>query len=199
VLQHTHQSVGGNSSYSVPGNGSTQSPASSHVTDNQIGLQLSWNIFNGGATRSTVKQYQYQADAAMAKEISQRRSVEQQVRNAYLAVLSGIAQVQATRQSVASSRVSLQATEAGLKVGTQTVLDVLTSRKDLLSAEKSYYNARYTYLTSVLQLEQAAGTLSPDDIKRLNNWLAPRGAAAPATVMPAAPASSAMGAPTPGT
>jgi len=197
VLQHTHQATGGNSSYYVPGGGSTRSPADSHSTDNQIGLQLSWNIFNGGATRSSVKQSQYQADAAMAQEISQRRSVEQNVRNAYLAVLSGIAQVQATRQSVASSKVSLQATQAGLKVGTQTVLDVLTSRKDLLSAQKSYYNARYGYLVSVLQLEQAAGTLSPDDIKRLNAWLVPRSAAPSATAMPAASAAAPMSAPAP--
>ncbi len=190
VLQHTHQSLSGDSSYAVPGQGATESPASSQQTDNQIGVQLSWNIFSGGGTRATVNQYQYQADAAMAKEISERRSVEQQVRNAYLAVLSGIAQVQATRQSVAASQVSLQATEAGLKVGTRTVLDVLTSRKDLLSAQKSYYNARYTYLVSVLQLEQSAGTLSPTDIKRLNAWLSPAAGTSPRPATATAPMSA---------
>lgn len=194
VLQHTYQSVNGNSSYAVPGNPPpTNSPDNSRLSDNQIGLQLSWNIFSGGATRAAVRQYQYQADAAMAQEISQRRTVEQQVRNAYLAVLSGIAQVQATQQSVAASRVSLEATQAGLKVGTQTVLDVLISQRDLLTTEKAYYSARYNYLVAVLQLEQAAGSLTPDDLQRLNGWLSPAAASAPAS------APAAMSAPVPAT
>lgn len=171
-------------------------PDQSSGADNSIALQLSWNIFSGGSTRSLVKQAQDQSDAAMAQEISQRRTVEQNVRNAYLAVLSGIASVKANRQSVEASRVSLQATEAGLKVGTRTTLDVLTARKSLLDAQKAYYSARYNYMVAVLQLEQAAGTLSPQDIKRLNAWLAPVGASAPAAAtsgaMPAATTGSAQ-------
>ncbi len=189
VLQHVRTSGTGRSSYNVQGNPPPiNTPDSSHSSDNQIGLQLQWNIFNGGGTRAAVKQYQYQADAAMAAEIAQRRTVEQNVRNAYLAVLSGIAQVQATRQAVAASQISLKATEEGLKVGTQTTLDVLTSRSTLLTSQKSYYNARYTYLVSVLQLEQAAGTLTPDDVKRLNNWLqAPGSATAPGAMSASVP------------
>lgn len=174
-------------------NNSSLLPSSSNGSDTTIALKLNWNIFSGGATRATVKQYQYQADSAMAKEISQRRSVEQQVRNAYLAVLSGIASVKANRQSVEASRVSLQATEAGLKVGTRTTLDVLTARKTLLDSQKAYYSARYNYMLAVLQLEQAAGTLDEKNIQQLNGWLAPAGSPAPAPgtseAMPAATAS----------
>ncbi len=175
VLQHMRNSTTGHGSNTFNG----QFPDQSSGSNNQIALQLSWNIFSGGATRATVKQYQYQADAAMANEISQRRSVEQQVRNAYLAVLSGIASVKANRQSVEASRVSLQATEAGLKVGTRTTLDVLTARKTLLDSQKAYYSARYNYMLAVLQLEQAAGTLDQKDIQQLNGWLAPAGSTAP--------------------
>ncbi|MGH8272121.1 MAG: TolC family outer membrane protein [Gammaproteobacteria bacterium] len=188
VLQHTRLYGTGHSSYFVPGQGVTNTPDNSHNYDNQIGLQLQWNIFNGGGTHAAAKQARYQADAAMAAEIAQRRTVEQNVRNAYLAVLSGIAQVQATKQAVAASEISLKATAEGLKVGTQTTLDVLTSRKDLLAAQKTFFTSRYTYLVSVLQLEQAAGTLTPDDVKRLNNWLqAPGSATAPAAMSAGAP------------
>jgi outer membrane protein len=186
VLQHMRNSTTGHGSNTFNG----QFPNQSSGSNNQIALQLSWNIFSGGATRATVKQYQYQADAAMANEISQRRSVEQQVRNAYLAVLSGIASVKANRQSVEASRVSLQATQAGLKVGTRTTLDVLTAQKSLLVAQKAFYKARYDYMLAVLQLEQAAGTLDQKNIRQLNGWLAPAGSTAPAPgttgAMPAA-------------
>lgn len=185
TLQHTKGWTSGHGSNSFAG----QFPSQSNSSDNTIGLQLSWNLFSGGATRAVVRQYQYQADSAMAKEIAQRRSVEQQVRNAYLAVLSGIAQVQATSQTVAAARVSLQATEAGLQVGTRTTLDVLTARSTLLSDQKAFYNARYTYLVAILQLEQAAGSVSPDNVKQLNQLLSP--AAAPSS------APAAMSAPVP--
>ncbi len=168
VLQHTYGSGDGNSSVCRSGFCSPAGPDNSHSYDNQIGLQLSWNIFAGGGTRAAVKQAQYQADAAMAAQIAQQRTVEQDVRNNYLAVLSGIAGVQATKQSVAANEIALRATQEGLKVGTQTTLDVLQARKDLLTAQKSYFNARYDYLISVLKLDQSAGTLTPADLKQLN-------------------------------
>ncbi|MDN5864473.1 MAG: TolC family outer membrane protein [Gammaproteobacteria bacterium] len=175
VLQRLHSSAEGNASACFGGTCFPARPNPSSGVTNTIGLQLSWNIFNGGGTRAAVKQEMYQADAAMAAQIAEQRTVTQNVRNAYLAVLSGIAQVKATRQAVEASRLSLEATEAGLEVGTQTTLDVLTARKNMLSAQKSYFNARYDYLISVLQLEAAAGTLSPEDLKRLNEWLGSSG------------------------
>lgn len=171
VLSRTYNKTTGNNSYEIPNVSSSQSPAFRQGYDNQIALQLSWPIFSGGATLSQTRQAQDQADAAQAQAVSTLRSTEQQVRNAYLGVLSGIARVRATRQSVASSRVSLQATEAGLKVGTQTMVDVLTARQNLLTAQENFYQARYNYLVQILLLKQAAGILSPKDIKQINGWL----------------------------
>ena len=52
-----------------------------------------------------------------------------------------------------------------------------------MDAERAYYvalldyaNARYDYVINSLQLKQAAGTISPQDLIELNNWLS---AAAP--------------------
>ncbi|MGH8162348.1 MAG: TolC family outer membrane protein [Gammaproteobacteria bacterium] len=193
-LQHTHASTGGSSSICQGANCSPAGPDNSGSYDNQIALQLSWNIFNGGGTRATVKQAQFQADFAMASQIAEQRTVEQNVRNAYLAVLSGIAGVQATKQAVASSQISLKATEEGLKVGTQTTIDVLTARANLLTAQKSFFNSRYSYLIAVLQLDQAAGTLTPADLKQLNGLLAPPGSApvVPGVSTVAQPASASL-------
>lgn len=198
-LQSTRGSVDGNASTCAPVSTGTlncfpASPDPSHSYDNQVGLQLSWNIFQGGGTRAAVKQAQYRADASMAAQIDQQRTVTQDVRNTYLAVLSGIAGVQATKQAVIANRISLKATQEGLKVGTQTTLDVLQARKDLLAAQKSYFNARYDYLVAVLQLDQAAGTLAPDALKRLNALLAPQGVAAPGASSAPYPATGSAGA-----
>lgn len=170
LLSHTRQSLLGNSSYSSP-TGAFQSPDQSSGSTNEIALDFSWNIFSGGATRAATRKAEFQADAASAASATEHRTVVQDVRNAFLGVLSGIAQVQATRQSVVAAHVALQATQAGLKVGTQTVLDVLNARNTYLTAEKSFYSARYSYLLATLQLEQAAGSLTPGALKALNGLL----------------------------
>ncbi len=177
-VSHNYGYTNGNSSLCEGSQCIPAQPDQGNSYANQIGLNLSWNIFQGGGTRDLVKQQQYRADSAMAAEIAERRTVEQNVRNAYLAVISDIAQVQATKQAVVSARTALKATLAGLRVGTQTTIDVLTSRENLLTAQKSFFNARYGYLIAVLQLEQAAGTVTPDDLKRLNALLVPAGSAA---------------------
>ena len=54
----------------------------------------------------------------------------------------------------------MDATQTGMEVGTRTIVDVLTARQNLLTAETSFSNARYTYLESLLTLKQAAGILT---------------------------------------
>jgi outer membrane protein len=136
-----------------------------------IGLQLSFPLFSGGGATAQVTQAQRQYDASEDQAKLVTRQTEQQTRTAYLGVLTGISQVQAYKQSVQSNQTSLQATETGMQVGTRTIVDVLTARQNLLNAQTSFANSRYTYLKSVLQLKQAAGILGPDDVKQINSMM----------------------------
>ncbi|HET7650885.1 MAG TPA: TolC family outer membrane protein [Gammaproteobacteria bacterium] len=136
-----------------------------------IGVQLSFPLFSGGGATAQVTQAQRQYDAAEDQAKLVTRQTEQQTRTAYLGVLTGISQVQAYKQSVQSNQTSLQATETGMQVGTRTIVDVLTARQNLLNAQTSFANSRYTYLKSVLQLKQAAGILGPEDVKQINSMM----------------------------
>ena len=133
-----------------------------------VGLQLSFPLFSGGGATAQVTQAQRQYDAAQDQVKLVTRQTEQQARTAYLGVLTGISQVTALKQSVQSNQTSLNATETGMQVGTRTIVDVLTSRQNLLKAQTGFANSRYNYLKSILQLKQAAGILAPDDVKKLN-------------------------------
>ena len=118
-----------------------------------------------------VSQAQRQYDAAQDQVKLVTRQTEQQARTNFLGVLTGISQVTALKQSVKSNQVSLDATETGMQVGTRTIVDVLTARQNLLTAQTSFANARYTYLEDVLQLKSAAGILTETDIKQMNAML----------------------------
>ena len=50
-------------------------------------------------------------------------------------------------------------------------MDVLNSRVDLLRAQTNYKRARYDYLLNIVLLKQAAGTLSIEDLRDVNQWL----------------------------
>ena len=128
-------------------------------------------IFSAGATQSRVRQARYLWNAGQAGYEFTLRQTEQQARDAYQGVISQIAQVGALKQAVESTRVSLQATEAGYEVGTKTAIDVLSSRELLVQAQTNYSQAKYGYLNNIIALRLAAGNLDPSTIRQINAWL----------------------------
>ncbi|MGA9853525.1 MAG: TolC family outer membrane protein [Gammaproteobacteria bacterium] len=147
----------------------------------QIMLNFSMPLFSGGGVNAQVTQAQRQYDAAQDQVQLVTRQTVQQARTSYLGVLTGISQVEALRQSVKSNATSLQATETGLRVGTQTIVDVLLAVQNLVTAQTGFAQSRDNYLISVLQLKEAAGILSPQDVKQINVLLL---VPAPASEMP---------------
>lgn len=70
-----------------------------------------------------------------------------------------------------SSESALGATQSGFEVGTRTIVDVLNRTRDLYDSKRKLSDARYSYISSVLALKQAAGTLNEDDVIAINNGL----------------------------
>ena len=77
----------------------------------------------------------------------------------------------ALNQAVISSETALEATEAGFEVGTRTAVDVVATQRTLSDARRNYSQAKYEYILNTLRLKQAAGTLAPEDLQKINNWL----------------------------
>ena len=141
------------------------------TTSDVVSIQLNWNLFQGGRVSSLARQASYQFNEAEATLEQQRRSTVRQTRDAYLGVIAGISRVKALNQSVISHRSALEATEAGLEVGTRTTVDVLNARTNLYLAERDYAQSRYDYILNTLRLKQAAGLLSERDLDAINKWL----------------------------
>ncbi len=156
-------------------------------TDRQYGFQISVPIFAGGLTQSRVRQAQYTWIAAKETVVQNSRATERAARDAYLGVISGIAQVQALRQALESDQTALKATEAGYEVGTRTSVDVLNARQKLVQGQTEYARSRYDYLLSIVQLRLAAGTLNRKDLEEINQPLTVRGPTTPAEPLSPAP------------
>ncbi|MDR2878265.1 MAG: TolC family outer membrane protein [Chromatiales bacterium] len=136
-----------------------------------IGLQLNVPLYAGGAVNSRTRQAGFLYTQAKEQVEQQRRLTLRQTRDAYNAVIAAVNRVKALAQARVSAASALEATEAGMEVGTRTAVEVLTARTDLYRAESDYAQARYDYLLNTLLLKQAAGTLSLPDLEQINGWL----------------------------
>lgn len=144
----------------------------STATDNQsLGLLLSYSPIQGGGVDAATKQAQYNYVTAAGLLEQTHRQVVEQARSSFLSVLSNISQIRADKQTIVSAQNALTATEAGLKVGTRTMVDVLSALTTLYQAQKLLANDQYTYINNLVALKLAAGTLSLSDIQAINAWL----------------------------
>lgn len=135
------------------------------------GVSVSIPLYEGGATQSGVRQSSALARKAEYDLESAMRSTIRNTRQAYLGVEASIASIKALEQSVVSQESALEATEAGFEVGTRTIVDVLQSTRTLYRARSNLANARYDYVVAILQLKQAAGILTIDDLDMVNDWV----------------------------
>jgi outer membrane protein len=148
--------------------------------DDAYAVTVTWNIFQGGLVQSQVRQAAATYQQNLAQYELQRRTVDQNTRNDYEGVMSGIAGVKANRLAVVSNQTSVDATTVGLRVGTQTEINLLTARQALAAAQKSYYQSRYGYLNSFLALKQDAGRLTEHDLEEVDRLVDPAPTPSPA-------------------
>ncbi len=145
----------------------------SDTASRSVGVQLNMPLFQGGAVNSRWREAEANHERARQELENVRRSVAQQAREAYLGVVSGIAQVRALQQALTSSESVLEASRLGQEVGVRTNLDVLNAQQQLYSTRRDLYQAEYSYLLSQLRLKAAAGSLNEEDLGRVNQALQP--------------------------
>ena len=143
----------------------------SYSGNNYVGVSVNLPIFSGGATMSKVEQAQQNYVSFSEKLESTNRGVINQVRSSYNNISSSISAIKAYQQAVVSAQSSLEATNSEYLAGTRTIVDVLNATTQLYSSKRNLSDAKYNYLTSLLQLKYAVGTLTANDLVYLNNML----------------------------
>ena len=136
-----------------------------------ISLQLKVPIYAGGAVNSRIAEARHRLTQAMQQHAQQQRNIILLSQTSYNAVVSGVSQIKALAQAVASSKGALAATKAGFDVGTRTAVDVTNSRREVFRARRDHEQARYLYIVNTLRLKQAAGQIVEQDLKDINQWL----------------------------
>ncbi|MCC2617936.1 outer membrane channel protein TolC [Aestuariibacter halophilus] len=136
-----------------------------------ISLTLNVPIYSGGATSARTDQARYNYVAASENMELTYRTTVRSVRSSYNDVTAAISTIRALQQAVVSAESALKATEAGFDVGTRTIVDVLNSTRNLFDARRNLAGARYDFISSILALKRAAGTLTEEDLVAINSGL----------------------------
>ena len=118
--------------------------------------------------RIPIRNRNQQANAAQAvvelhrMETSMQRdknTIEQDVRNAEIAVTQAKAQINAALKARDYAQQALDAENKKLRLGVSTTLNVILLQRDLIQAEGNLARARQAYAQSLVQFRQATGTI----------------------------------------
>lgn len=136
-----------------------------------VALTFSMPIYSGGATSSQVRQAEQGLNAARYDREDQYRAVTENTRSLLRDLQTSAQSVKARLQSIKSRETALRATEEGFNVGTRNVVDVLQAEQALYQARFDYASARINHVSTLFGFKLQLGTLSPDDLYALDEWL----------------------------
>jgi outer membrane protein len=148
----------------------TSTPGNS--TSVSVGVQLAMPLFSGYSVQNRVKETLSLEEKARNDLEAERRLAAQNTRVAFFNLQSGLAQTKAFEAAESSSKLALEATQLGYRVGVRVNLDVLNAQTQLFTTQRDLSKSRYDVLLAGLRLRQAAGTLEPSDVSAVNTLLA---------------------------
>ena len=137
-----------------------------------VSLVLNVPLFSGFAIQNRVNETRALEQKARTDAEGVHNQVVLGARTAFVTAQTQAAQVKALEAAEASSKLALEATQLGYKVGVKVNLDVLNAQSQLYSTQKDAAGARYNYLMSQLKLRQAAGNLTTNDLLPIDALLA---------------------------
>jgi outer membrane protein len=137
-----------------------------------LGVSVNLPVYTGGQITNRIKETMSLEEKSRNDLNFARRSVEESTKRAFFGVQSLQAQVKAYEAAESSSKLALEATQLGYKVGVRVNLDVLNAQTQLYTTQRDLAKARYDVLVNSLKLRQASGQLRPEDVTAINTLLA---------------------------
>lgn len=124
------------------------------------GVQVEFDIFQGGAKAAALARERALQDRAAAMKQAANDRVKLEVRRAYYDLDSARQEVGVARAAVDQAQESLRISQDRYDGGLTTITDLLGSEDATLRSQTDYWDAVYRFHTSYASLELAAGSLN---------------------------------------
>lgn len=138
--------------------------ADSYTRGGSVGVEVGQTIYQGGALSSGVRRSMAQRDAQRANLHVVRHDVQQEVGNAYAALASARAQLEASERQIRAARIAYRGVSEEAKLGSRTTLDVLDAEQSLLNAQSNQVSARANLYVAAYSVLAATGQLTAQDL-----------------------------------
>ena len=151
-----------------------QSPKTMISSDgqfDQVGVEMNWNVFTGGRTKTNIEKSKKIVQKSDAQLDAAVRKANTDVKKSYLQVETDQATLQARKAAMESSALVSKASKAQYDEGLKNMVDVLLAQRNAFSTKQEFVNAQYDYVMNVLKLKASVGQLNDDEIRQMNAWL----------------------------
>lgn len=127
-----------------------------------VAASMRWNLFDGFASRARISEAQAGIDAARALQRQAANGVKLEVYKAWADAKAAEERVAVASAAVAQAEESLRIIKNRYEAGLATVTDLLRNETALLETRTRRLAALHDQRLAAVQLELAAGSLSPD-------------------------------------
>jgi outer membrane protein len=125
------------------------------------GMEVQFDLFQGGAKRAELSRQRALADKAGAMKQAATDGIRLEVRRAYYEMEASRQQVEVARAAIAQAQESLRINQDRYDGGLTTITDLLGAEEATRRTQTDYWEAVYRFHTSYANLELASGTLNP--------------------------------------
>ena len=123
------------------------------------GLNLSWNLFDGGRTLTNVKNAKISLVANTIQKEQQLVTLERDFKNAWEDFQNKLSIYKLQEENIETARNNFERTEEKFKLGQATSIEFRQAQLNLLSAEFNKNQAKYLAKIAELQMLQISGEL----------------------------------------
>lgn len=151
------------SSYAWNRNSGDATNAFSPISNTQVGLSagvnLTWNLFDGGRTRTNVSNAKIALETQEIRKEQLEEQLERDINNAWETYQNSLFALKAQEQNVITNELNFNRSKERYKLGQITSIDFRQAQINLINAELSRNNAKYIAKNAELRLLQFSGEL----------------------------------------
>ena len=142
----------------IESRGSLSSPSGTRETkDWNIGLELRWNIFDGGNKIARYRETKALLEAAQARVRDTELQVWQQVEQSHVNVVEAEERIGAAQKAVESAQENFRLSQGRFDAGVGTIIELTDAQLALTQAQATEAQALSDYKISIARLERSLG------------------------------------------
>ena len=134
------------------------------TTDASIRASVRVPLYQGGAANARIRQSKQIAAQRLLELDQSRRTVQEQVSQAWRALTAARAQITAFESQVAAAAVALDGVEQETQVGLRTTLDVLDAEQEHFRAQINLIRTKREEIVAAYQVKAAIGALTAQQL-----------------------------------